>query len=312
MKTQHKSSRSLFITTVTLAWIAMAPIGAHESEHKITVPGFRPPTEAASAFVQHAGSSTIAVFPSIIRTVKPAEDQIVQEHSSVALDGVVEFLKENSLGNGVKTDFELEIGEASKGGQFAVFNETIQVIGRQLERYEGDADYVLVLDIIRVNTRAWGIQSYLLNRSGENVFSFLLNSHHQALVDADIHIEDESAENQEKFITECIELALESLKAQVEMERDIAAYKLDPAHVGRYVDEEEDPAENYIELKSDGSFSIKDDGQAMEGRYAVVKGNRLVLILPEQGLLPVGRLENGQLHTSDGRTAKKTAPDSSR
>ena len=199
---------------------------------------------------------------------------------------------------------KFKIGEASKGGQFAVFTQTIETIAGQLGGYQGNADYILVLDIIRVRTKAWGIQCYILDRKGENVFSFLLNSHHKPFVDAAIQMKDNSKESSRTLVAECTELALESLHQQVHMERDIAVYKPDPSIAGKYIGEE-DPASNYLILNLDGTCELADDGQHGKGTYAVVGGNTLVIIKDGQRL-PVGWFEDGKLITNDGRTATKT------
>jgi len=287
-----------------IATVTILPLQAHESKHKLEYPGYRPPTEQAAIFVQQVASSKIAVFPSIVRAVNPAENKVSQWHSKVALDRIVEFLGENHLGTAEIAKIELKMDEASKGGQFAVFNQTIETIAGQLDGYTGDADYILVFDIIRVRMRAWGIQCYILDRKGENVFSFLLNSHHKPFVDAAIKMEDGSKESGKKLVTECTELALESLHQQVHMERDIAAYKPDPAIAGKYIGKE-NPATNHIILKSDGSFEVADEGHHAEGTYAVVGGNALILIMDGQRL-PAGRFENGKLITSEGETLNKT------
>lgn len=292
------------IITVLIAGTVAMPALAHESKHKLEYPGFRPPTEQADAFIQNVGSSKIAVFPSIVRRVNPKENKVAQWRSKVALDRIVEFLGENELGTAEIVNTRIKIDEASKGGQFAVFNQTIETIGKQLGRYQGDADYILVLDIIRVRTKAWGLQCYILDRKGRNVFSFLLNSHHKPFIDAAIEMEDSSKASAGKLVADCTELLLEMLHRQVHMERDIAAFKPDPSIAGKYIGKE-DPASNYLILKADGSFEFADDGRNGEGTYAVVGGGSLILIKDGQRL-PVGWFEDGKLTTNEGEVLTKT------
>ena len=75
-----KTGRTAIIITL-LAWDVALPLQAHESDKKADVPGFRPPTEYSRAFAQQVESSKIAVFPSIVRTVHPAENRVEQEYS---------------------------------------------------------------------------------------------------------------------------------------------------------------------------------------------------------------------------------------
>lgn len=286
------------ITVIMLAWASSMPLQAHESEHKLDVPGFRPLTESAAEFVQSAEASKVAVFPSIVRVVKPSEDKVEQGHSKDALNRVVEYLEVNKLGTAEISDIEFEIGEAPRKGQFALFNHTIESIGKQLDGYKGDADYFLVLDIIRVQQKAWGIQCYVLDHSGRNVFSFLLNSHHKSFVDAGIRMQDDTEESRKKIVTDCTELALESLGKQVELAREIAAYKPDPQHTGKYI--RQNNPDDHVEFRTDGSFVGMKDGNTITGTYAVVHGNACVLTFPGEVQMPVGELKNGAIHDYDG------------
>ena len=177
-------------------------------------------------------------------------------------------------------------------------NHSIQTIGKQLDTYEGDADYVLVLDIIRVRDFIWGIQCYVLDRKGENVFSFLLNSHHKALVDAGLKAADASPESKERLIAESTKLAMAALKKNVEQERKIAAYKPDPRHVGRYVSQE--TATDYIEFKADGSFVGNEDERPLEGTYAVLPDNAVIITIQGMGNAPIGRMDGDRMLDPDG------------
>lgn len=291
------------MSTLLAVTVAMST-QAHESKHKLEAPGFRPPTEQADAFIQNVESSKIAVFPSIVRAVNPADEKVSQWHSKVALERIVEFLGENGLGTAEIVDTKFKIGEAPKGGQFALFNQTIENIGKQLGSYTGDADYIMVLDIIRVRTKAWGLQCYILDREGNNAFSFLLNSHHKPFVDAAIEMQAGSKESGKKLVADCTELLLEMLHQQVQTERDIAAYKPDPSIVGKYIGKE-DPANNYVVLRMDGSFEGRNHGTPAAGTFTVVEGSTLILVMPE-GNIPVGRFESGRLVTIDDSTWSKS------
>ena len=114
--------------TALLAWMAAMPVQAHESDQKLEVPGYRPPTEQTAAYIQNVESSKIAVFPSIVRAVNPKENKVDQEQSTVALEHIVKFLGENELGSAEIVDIRFEVGEAPQKGQFALFNHTIETI----------------------------------------------------------------------------------------------------------------------------------------------------------------------------------------
>ena len=203
-------------TIVTIITLASATcLQAHESEQKLEVPGFRPPTELAADFLQKVDAAKVMVYPSIVRIVDPAANTVTTHYDASALKTIAESLKQNRLGTATVATERIDIGETPKGAQFAVFNHTMEVIGNKVKAQDIDADYALVLDIIRVRNRAWGIQCYVLDSKGRNVFSFLMNSHHKCFVDAGIALEDETAEAKTKFIAQCTELAINSLKQQV-------------------------------------------------------------------------------------------------
>ncbi len=289
-----------------LAWVVALPLQAHESDKKNNAPGFRPPTEYSRAFVRQVESSKIAVFPSIFRTVYPAEDRIALEYSCASRDIAIELLGENGLGLALAESIEFDMSEEAKErGQFPLFNHSIQTIGKQLDTYEGDTDYVLVLDIIRVRNFVWGIQCYVLDRKGENVFSFLFNSHHKAFVDAGLKAADASAESKERLIAESTKLAMAALKENVEQERKIAAYKPDPRHVGRYVSQE--TATDYIEFKPDGSFVGNKSERPFEGTYAVLPDNTVIITIQGMGNAPIGRMDGDRIVDPDGIVWAKAA-----
>ena len=289
-----------------LAWGIALPLQAHESDKKADVPGFRPPTEYSKAFAQQVESSKIAVFPSIVRTVNPAEGKVTQEYSCASRDIVIEFLGENGLGTAHAESIEFDMSEEAKErGQFALFNHSIRTIGKQLDTYEGDADYILVLDIICIKNSVWGIQCYVLDRKGGNVFSFLLNSHHKALVDAGLKAADASPESKERLIAESTKLAMAALKENVEQERKIAAYKPDPRHVGRYVNQE--VATDYIEFKPDGSFVGNKSERPLEGTYAVLPDNAVIITIQGMGNAPIGRMDGDRMLDPDGIAWVKAA-----
>lgn len=300
-----KTGTTIIITL--LAAMATLPLQAHESDKKAGGPGFRPPTQQSVVFAQQVGSAKIAVFPSIVRTVKPEEGKVTVEYSSASRDIAIKLMEEHGLGTAHAETTEFDMSEeAENRGQFALFNHSIEMIGKQLDAYEGDADYILVPDIIRVKDFVWGIQCYILDREGENVFSFLLNSHHQALVDAGLKLEDESEESIARIVAESTKLAMTALHDNVELEKDIAAYKPDPRHVGKYV--RQNSESDYVELKPDGSFVGEKNENAFNGTYAVLPDNTVFLSFPDMGHAPVGEMQENGIVDPDGEIWTKAEP----
>ncbi len=110
-------------------------------------------------------------------------------HSTSSRDQVVAFLEANGLGTPQVKDVRFDMSEVGGNSQFDMFNSSMEIIGRQLGESVGDADYACVLEILLPPQRGsgievFGIHCFLLRSDGANAFSFLLNSHHQAFVDA--------------------------------------------------------------------------------------------------------------------------------
>lgn len=204
---------------VTLTALLCAGAGlADESKEKLAVPGFRPESKLADEFVQAAPNATIAVFPAIVRTVEGTS------YDPAAAERIATYIRKNALGAGETADLEFEPGEA-EGIQYRLFKKSMKGIGKQRDNYAGDADYLLVTEYLLSATRsggmaAGGIQCYILDRSGENAFSFLLNSHHKAFVEAGLRRSDASAESKAWLVDKCTGVAQEALKGQVAAAND--------------------------------------------------------------------------------------------
>ena len=69
------------------------------------------------------------------------------------------------------------------------------------------------------NQYVFGVHVYILDRNGENAFSFLLNSHHRVFVEADLTVKDSSEAARTRVIEKATQLGLAALKAQIEQAR---------------------------------------------------------------------------------------------
>ena len=274
--------------------------------------GYRPTTESTARFLQQVDSSRFIVFPAILRTgrwEKMDWQNESQTYSTAARDNMVAFLNENGLGTAQAAEVEFDIMQATGKGQFAVFNNSIEAIGKQLADVEVDADYLLIVEVAgggKEKLSAGGVHCYILDCNGTNVFSFLFNNHHPAFNEAGFQTWDTSIKGKEELIAKGVQLAMASLKFQVELEQALETYQPNPRYAGKYTGKE-DPTANYLQLYEDGTYEVKDDGHEMEGSYAVVtKQNVLVLIDSERGNMPVGSFENGKLTIMMGEELTRT------
>ncbi len=180
--------------------------------------GYQPETDLSTAFVDGVSSAEIAVFPTIVRTPK------LTSYSRASQQRVVELLAENSMGKGKTADIRFRMGDLRGKSQWEMFESSMQKIGRQLRKYKGGADYVIVLEVLIFRSRAgamevFGIHCFVLEPRGTNVFSFLLNSHHRAFVDANLRTSDPTATGKEWLAIESTKIALTALKAEYEQVR---------------------------------------------------------------------------------------------
>ena len=192
----------------------------------------------------------------------------------------------------VDTDTQLvATRDPDQPSQMKIIWDTARDFRNYLREHPADADYALLVD---VTIPTHHVHLVLCEGSGDWVTVSLMNSHHPEFQEVD-----------PKTLEDCVELAFRRLtatiqgqKEQEELAKEVAAYKPDPRHTGKYADQN-DPS-NYIELKPDGSFHVHQDGREMEGSFAVVKGNRVILTLPGRGSRPVGRIEGNKLLQDDG------------
>ena len=92
MKMNDIRNPFLRIACITLlAGQVILPAGAHESEIKIAFPGYRPLTGKEAGFIETVAASKIALFPSIIRVVQPAEGRVTLGDKRPLPGGWIEF-----------------------------------------------------------------------------------------------------------------------------------------------------------------------------------------------------------------------------
>ncbi|MBT8091181.1 MAG: tetratricopeptide repeat protein [Gammaproteobacteria bacterium] len=100
-----------------------------------------------------------------------------------------------------------------------------------------EAEYLLVMEFLfPVNDQTiFGIQCYVLDKAGENAFSFLLNSHHQLFVDADLIAKGTSEAARAKLMAKATQAGVTALKQQIERARKVQS----DAMQSRYMEKEQ-------------------------------------------------------------------------
>lgn len=209
MKTSAFSARVLAGAALCLS------VAAHETAEKSSDPGFRPECERASVFVADIQTATVQVHPSIIRT--PTNTTF----SAESQQQVVAFLNTEKVVKAVPDNMEFDVGEIKGRGQFDWFQNDLETISRKVESLQTEADYILVMEVLfppeRGNSQSvFGIHCMVVNTEGQNVFSFLLNSHHRMFADAQMHGEGESGPVRDALVEQATRVGLAALVQQLE------------------------------------------------------------------------------------------------
>lgn len=182
---------------------------AHETEEKTPDPGFRPESEYADAFLKSVGKTQIVVYPTVVHIKTP--DGVDTSQNKESQKAILDHLIKNQIAdpNG------LDLSRVEGQGQFDFFQGFIKQMAEQIK-----PPYHLAADVIIIqqpdnHLGVWGIHVYILDQDGHNAFSFLLNSHHQLLVDAKLFAEDNSKKTIDKLVAQSTQIALKALDQQI-------------------------------------------------------------------------------------------------
>lgn len=203
------------ITLVVLVGVLALPAFAHETQEKVEDPGFRPESEQASAFIASFENATIAVYPSIIRKAERTA------YSYTSREQIVASLKQEGSITAVVANSRINMGVLQGRSQWIWFQNGIEAVSREVQKKARDVDYSVAMEFIFPpgNQYVFGVHVYILDRNGENAFSFLLNSHHRSFVDADMVVKNSSEAAHTRVIDKATQLGLASLRAQLEQAR---------------------------------------------------------------------------------------------
>ncbi len=182
---------------------------ANETEEKTPAPGYRPESKYAEAFIDSVGASQLVVYPTVVRIKTP--DGIVMSHNRLSQKAILDHLIKNQIidPNG------LDLSQIEGRGQFDFFQSSMKMMAKQIIHAYHLAAEVIIIQQPNNHLGVWGIHVYILDQAGNNAFSFLLNSHHQLLVDAKLFSEDNSKEAIDKLVAHSTQVALKALDQQI-------------------------------------------------------------------------------------------------
>ena len=177
-------------------------------------PGYRPESDRSETFLKGVGSTSITVFPTIIRTrAGTSYDRATQGE-------IVRFIGNNELARAVPLERQIDPGELQGRFQWAVFQSGMNALGKQVVKEKLPSGFALIIEVLVTPTPSKGlavgaIHRYVLDREGATAFSFLLNSQHPLFQDAALRTQDGSAKGQGELVAGAVRTILNAFKQQV-------------------------------------------------------------------------------------------------
>lgn len=180
----------------------------------IVNPGYRPESVLEQVFIDSYRESTFKMYPTITREIdtttwsKTLSKEFAQNLNEA--ENLNIQLSENTL------DPEELIGKS----QFQFFMYDLVRLGNQIKIKKGNTDYHIIPEILFAPERqgtlfVFGIHIFILDKEGENVFSFLLNAHHELFVEAKLYSYNPSEKDLEALKQRCLEVAARAFEQMV-------------------------------------------------------------------------------------------------
>ena len=205
-----KSFQILITVIICSAILLLHGCTPQTGGHQIA-PAYRPHSENALVFLQQLEIATLAVYPSIIRTLEGTS------FSTQSQQQIIELLNEAQLNSVVAESKHIDPGVLKGQSQWEMFVNDKQSIVEYLKQRRPDAQYSLIMELLFQpgNDAIFGIHCYIFDPEGENAFSFLLNSHHQLFVDAKLIAGDSTTASRALLIEKATQVGVTAFIQQV-------------------------------------------------------------------------------------------------
>ena len=221
MRTRLRIHKRCWIQAAVAAlMLLLMPLAvSHEEENRIADPGFRPESEHAGAFLEALDTAKIAVYPTLIRRESRTASSFASQ------DQIVTLLNKGGALTVKAAPNRVDLGALRGASQWDLFERDMQRIGDSVKKWRSDAQYHLFMAfLLPVNDQnIFGVHVFILDAEGRNAFSFLLNSHHQAFVDAKLVAKDSSEAARTRLMEQATQLGVTALEAQIEQVQEHAA-----------------------------------------------------------------------------------------
>ena len=186
--------------------------GCSQTSHNHAInPAYRPHSEYAAEFVKALKNSTMAVYPSIIRTLEGTTYSVSSQRQ------VVSLLNQQQVTTAVASPGPIDPGQLKGPPQWDIFVHDMHSIAENLKSKQSEPQYSLVMEIIFPpgNQSVWGIHCFIFDNLGNNAFWCLLNSHHRLFIDAGLSSTDASEASRARLVEKATQVGVTALIHQV-------------------------------------------------------------------------------------------------
>ena len=201
-----------FKTAFAVCFTLLLFQGCSQTSHNHAInPAYRPHSENSAEFVEALKTSTIAVYPSIIRTLEETFYSVDSQRQ------VVSLLNEKQVTTAVAKTGSIDPGPMKGPPQWDIFMHDMHSIADSLKSNTPDTQYSIVMEFIFPpgNQSVWGVHCFVFDQQGNNAFSFLLNSHHKLFNDANLSGQDASEASRAKLVEKATQVGVTALIQQV-------------------------------------------------------------------------------------------------
>ncbi len=218
----HKLSFELgtINTNITFDNVRLIDLGVKEQDvsselnslnDKISIPAYRPKSYFSNGFINSFKQSKFIIYPTITRTI----DTITW--SKLLSEEFAQNLKRDENLNIILDENSLNPGELMGKNQHEFFTYDMVRLGNEIKMKRENTDYFIIPEIIFEPERngtyfVFGIHIFILNNEGENVFSFLLNSHHELFNEAKLYAYSPNENDLDEIKQRCIKVGLKAFR----------------------------------------------------------------------------------------------------
>jgi hypothetical protein len=204
-------SRTPFLPAICIGLLA-ATAAAHETGQTIPDPGFRPESPHSEAFIDQLDATTLAVLPSMVR--RPDRTA----HSFASQEQMVASLNDAGIITALAKPKRIDRGPLRWASQWEIFEYGLLDISEALERNDTGTEFIMVVEfLVPTGQDVFGIECYIVDKDGNNAFSFLMNSHHEIFVSAQLRAENSTEAARTEMISDATRLVVKALQRQIEL-----------------------------------------------------------------------------------------------